>query len=165
MALCSTLACRCEHAPSIAHVKQQQTFWFDSPVEIGTLLAFKSFGSASACLAESHRDVHSKALLRVGRLLQVQEFFGDFVVLDSQHFCIPLPRPHVVLQPFSWDYANSTDAVTRMTEGLASLTLSLRRRFNIRCAHILACTLLQRQPLHQRSTTATSFTLQVHSVF
>jgi len=37
-----------------------------------------------------------------------------------------------VLQPFSWDYANSTDAVTRMTEGLASLTLSLRRRFNIR---------------------------------
>ncbi len=37
-----------------------------------------------------------------------------------------------MLQPFSWDYANSTDAVTRMTEGLASLTLSLRRRFNIR---------------------------------
>ena len=74
-------------------------------------------------------------------LLQVQEIFGDFVVLDSQHFCIPLPRPHVVLQPFSWDYANSTDAVTRMTEGLASLTLSLRRRFNIRCAHVcFACT-------------------------
>jgi len=63
---------------------------------------------------------------------QVQEFFGDFVVMDPQHFCIPLPRSHVVLQPFSWDYANSTDAVTRMTEGLASLTLSLRRRFNIR---------------------------------
>lgn len=63
------------------------------------------------------------------------------MVLDSQHFCIPLPRPHVVLQPFSWDYANSTDAVTRMTEGLASLTLSLRRRFNIRCVHVLACVL------------------------
>ena len=76
-------------------------------------------------------------------LLQVQEFFGDFVVLDSQHFCIPLPRPHVVLQPFSWDYANSTDAVTRMTEGLASLTLSLRRRFNIRSAHVpFACTFI-----------------------
>ena len=76
-------------------------------------------------------------------LLQVQEFFGDFVVMDSQHFCIPLPRPHVVLQPFSWDYANSTDAVTRMTEGLASLTLSLRRRFNIRCAPVPgACHLL-----------------------
>ena len=67
-------------------------------------------------------------------VLQVQEFFGDFVVLDPQHFCIPLSRPHVVLQPFTWDYANSTDAVTRMTEGLASLTLSLRRRFNIRYA-------------------------------
>ena len=81
----------------------------------------------------------SKVHTRVAQsrmLLQVQEFFGDFVVLDSQHFCIPLPRPHVVLQPFSWDYANSTDAVTRMTEGLASLTLSLRRRFNIRCAHV-----------------------------
>ena len=59
--------------------------------------------------------------------------------MDPQHFCIPLPRSHVVLQPFSWDYANSTDAVTRMTEGLASLTLSLRRRFNIRSV-ILAVT-------------------------
>lgn len=71
-------------------------------------------------------------MLKHLHVLQVQEFFGDFVVMDPQHFCIPLPRPHVVLQPFSWDYANSTDAVTRMTEGLASLTLSLRRRFNIR---------------------------------
>ena len=75
-------------------------------------------------------------LPKVLQLLQVQEFFGDFVVMDSQHFCVPLPRPHVVLQPFSWDYANSTDAVTRMTEGLASLTLSLRRRFSIRCCRI-----------------------------
>lgn len=68
---------------------------------------------------------------------QVQEFFGDFVVMDPQHFCIPLPRSHVVLQPFGWDYANSTDAVARMTEGLASLTLSLRRRFNIRWVALL----------------------------
>lgn len=71
----------------------------------------------------------------IARMWQVQEFFGDFVVMDPQHFCIPLPRPHVVLQPFGWDYANSTDAVARMTEGLASLTLSLRRRFNIRCPY------------------------------
>ena len=76
-------------------------------------------------------------------LLQVQEFFGDFVVMDPQHFCIPLPRPHVVLQPFNWDYANSTDAVTRMTEGLASLTLSLRRRFNIRHVLLFAITKLK----------------------
>lgn len=36
-------------------------------------------------------------------------------------------------QPFNWDYANATDAVGRMTEGLASLMLSLRRRFAVRC--------------------------------
>ena len=78
------------------------------------------------------RTIAKSASATAAFVLQVQEFFGDFVVMDPQHFCIPLPRSHVVLQPFSWDYANSTDAVTRMTEGLASLTLSLRRRFNIR---------------------------------
>ena len=63
---------------------------------------------------------------------QVQEFFGDFIVNDPHHFSVPILRPHVALQPFNWDYANSSDAVARMTEGLASLTLSLRRRFSIR---------------------------------
>ena len=63
---------------------------------------------------------------------QVQEFFGDFVVVDPHHVAVPVARPHVVLQPFAWDYANATDAVSRMTEGLASLMLSLRRRFAIR---------------------------------
>ena len=65
-------------------------------------------------------------------LAQVQEFFGDFVVLDPHHFSVPIGRPHVALQPFNWDYANGTEAVSRMTEGLASLMLSLRRRFAIR---------------------------------
>lgn len=65
--------------------------------------------------------------------MQVQEFFGDFVVIDPHHFALPLGRPHVALQPFNWDYSNATDAVSRMTEGLASLMLSLRRRFAIRC--------------------------------
>ncbi|KAK9816319.1 hypothetical protein WJX74_002302 [Apatococcus lobatus] len=63
---------------------------------------------------------------------QVQEFFGDFTVLDTHHFCIPISKPQVVMQPFSWEFANSTDAVGRMTEGLGSLILSLRRRFQIR---------------------------------
>lgn len=101
-------------------------------------------------------------------LLQVQEFFGDFVVLDSQHFCIPLPRPHVVLQPFSWDYANSTDAVTRMTEGLASLTLSLRRRFNIRSAHVpFACTftVLRNSHLIQHPGPGVVLCMLIHSDF
>ena len=35
---------------------------------------------------------------------QVQEFFGDFTVLDPHHFSVPVPRTHVVLQPFSWEF-------------------------------------------------------------
>ena len=62
----------------------------------------------------------------------VQEYFGDFVALDSHLFLVPVQRTHVVLQPFAWDYGNASDAVTRMTEGLASLMLSLRRRFTVR---------------------------------
>lgn len=67
-------------------------------------------------------------------VVQIQEFFGDFIVLDPHHFCIQVNRPghHITLQPFSWDYANSTEAVARMTEGLASVMLSVRRRFRIR---------------------------------
>ena len=37
---------------------------------------------------------------------QVQEFFGDFTVLDTHHFCIPISKPQVVMQPFSWEFAN-----------------------------------------------------------
>ena len=37
---------------------------------------------------------------------EVHEFFGDFSVLDPHHFCIPLPRPHVALQPFNFDFGN-----------------------------------------------------------
>jgi hypothetical protein len=64
--------------------------------------------------------------------VQVQEYFGDFIALEAHHFMVPLPRPHLALQPFAWDFANSSDAVARMTEGVASLMLSLRRRFLIR---------------------------------
>ncbi|EIE27427.1 SM/Sec1-family protein [Coccomyxa subellipsoidea C-169] len=65
-------------------------------------------------------------------VFQVQEFFGDFAVLDPHHFAVPVLQNHVTLQPFTWDYGRSTDAVARMTEGLASLMLSLRRRFAVR---------------------------------
>ena len=37
---------------------------------------------------------------------QVQEFFGDFQVLDPHHFAVPLPRPYIALQPFNWEYGN-----------------------------------------------------------
>ena len=64
--------------------------------------------------------------------LQVQEYFGDFMALEGHHFQVPLSRPHLAMQPFSWDFGNSSDAISRMTEGVASLMLSLRRRFHIR---------------------------------
>ena len=37
-------------------------------------------------------------------VFQVQEFFGDFTVLDPHHFALPLQPNHVTLQPFTWDY-------------------------------------------------------------
>lgn len=63
---------------------------------------------------------------------QVQEFFGDWVALEGHHFLVPLQRPHLALQPFAWDFGNSSDAIARMTEGVAALMLSLRRRFLVR---------------------------------
>lgn len=63
----------------------------------------------------------------------MHELFGDFVALEPHHFLVPLARPHLAMQPFSWDFGNSSDAISRMTEGVASLMLSLRRRFTIRC--------------------------------
>ena len=55
------------------------------------------------------------------------------MALEAHHFVVPLPRPHLALQPFAWDFGNSSDAIGRMTEGVAALMLSLRRRFLIRC--------------------------------
>ena len=69
---------------------------------------------------------------------QVQEYFGDFIALEPHHFLVPLPRTHLAMQPFAWDFGNSSDAVARMTEGVASLVLSLRRRFLIRCVRWVA---------------------------
>ncbi len=68
------------------------------------------------------------------RRVAVQEFFGDFVALDGHHFSVPVSRPACLLQPFNWDVASCSEAVDRMTEGLAAVALSLRRRFTIRFA-------------------------------
>ena len=62
-----------------------------------------------------------------------QEFFGDFIALDGHHFSVPVARPACLLQPLNWDVASCSEGVDRMTEGLAALALSLRRRFTIRC--------------------------------
>ena len=37
-------------------------------------------------------------------IYQVQEFFGDFTVLDPHHFAVPIQQNQVTLQPFTWDY-------------------------------------------------------------
>ena len=37
-------------------------------------------------------------------IYQVQEFFGDFAVLDPHHFAVPIQQNQVTLQPFTWDY-------------------------------------------------------------
>lgn len=64
----------------------------------------------------------------------VHEVFGDFVVLDHHHALIPLVagKPHMALAPMSWDFGESAAMLNRLTEGLASLMLSLRRRFQVR---------------------------------
>jgi len=86
--------------------------------------------SSVRCLHPASRSrVHCHLLVP-----QVQEYFGDWVALEGHHFLVPLPRPHLVLQPFAWDFGNSSDAIARMTEGVAALMLSLRRRFLIRWA-------------------------------
>ena len=79
-------------------------------------------------LASPHTRLAASRLSRP----QVQEFFGDWVALEGHHFLVPLQRPHLALQPFAWDFGNSSDAIARMTEGVAALMLSLRRRFLIR---------------------------------
>ena len=38
------------------------------------------------------------------RVVQVQEFFGDFAVLDPHHFAVQLPKPAAALQPLSSSY-------------------------------------------------------------
>lgn len=40
---------------------------------------------------------------------QVQELYGDVVVLDPHHFVVPLARAHVLLQPFNWEYGHRCD--------------------------------------------------------
>lgn len=62
----------------------------------------------------------------------VQEAFGDFIPLEAHHVVVPLLRPHLALAPMAWDFGASSDMVTRLTEGVAALALSLRRRFSVR---------------------------------
>lgn len=67
------------------------------------------------------------------RVASVTEAFGDFEPVEPHHFAVPPPRGAApLLAPAAWDYAAATDALTRCTEGVASVLLSLRRRFVVR---------------------------------
>eukprot|EP00873_Tetraselmis_striata_P029241 jgi/Tetstr1/449505/TSEL_036594.t1 len=72
-------------------------------------------------------DADTKELIQ-----QVQEFYGDFEALEPHHFSVPVPHHSVVFQPFSWDYGKSTAIQDRLVEGLASLSMALRKRPTIR---------------------------------
>ena len=62
----------------------------------------------------------------------IHEAYGDFIALEPHHAAVPLPRPHMALAPPSWDFGASSDVISRLTEGLASIVLSLRRRFTVK---------------------------------
>mmetsp|Transcript_4745 Transcript_4745/g.13162 ORF Transcript_4745/g.13162 Transcript_4745/m.13162 type:complete len:582 (-) Transcript_4745:177-1922(-) len=65
---------------------------------------------------------------------QVQEFYGDYEALEGHHFSVPVGKQnnHVLYQPFSWDFGKSTQLLDRLVEGLASLSMSMRKRPIIR---------------------------------
>ncbi len=50
-------------------------------------------------------------------VFQVQEFFGDFAVLDPHHFAVPIIQNHVTLQPFTWDYGRRYGVLTFIVLG------------------------------------------------
>lgn len=62
----------------------------------------------------------------------VKEMFLDYVALDEHHFYIPLGNPWMSFAPSHLDFGASSDMVDRITEGIASVMLSLRHRFQIR---------------------------------
>lgn len=82
----------------------------------------------------------------------VLESFGDFIALEPHHFVALLPRPFFAMIPPSWDYSRSSDATSRMTEGIAALMLSLRRRFTVRYQRNSDATQRLARSLHHLTT-------------
>lgn len=74
-------------------------------------------------LAEA--DVHE-------RIREVKEVCMDYVALDGHHFIVPLGNPWMSFAPAHVDFGASSDIVDRITEGIASVMLSMRHRFQIR---------------------------------
>lgn len=62
----------------------------------------------------------------------VREAFGDYIAVDAHHFCVPLAHSYMSFAPPHVDFSASSDMVDRITEGVASVLLSLRSKFQIR---------------------------------
>jgi vacuolar protein sorting-associated protein 45 len=65
---------------------------------------------------------------------RLQEFYGDFLVLDVHHFMVPVPCNDILINPraASVSGASEFEAIDRLVQGLSALFLALRRRPIIR---------------------------------
>ena len=59
------------------------------------------------------------------KVTQVQEFFGDFAVLDPHHFAIQLPKPAAALQPLGSNYNDRCAASFHVIWGSGGLEIFL----------------------------------------
>eukprot|EP00898_Chlorokybus_atmophyticus_P001079 jgi/Chlat1/1972/Chrsp158S02282 len=63
---------------------------------------------------------------------QVQEYFADYLAMDSNHLTLNLPNNHVCMAPVKWDAHVFQPAMDRMLEGILSVLLSLKKQPIIR---------------------------------
>ncbi|XP_071732320.1 vacuolar protein sorting-associated protein 45 homolog [Rutidosis leptorrhynchoides] len=63
---------------------------------------------------------------------QVQEFFADFVAIDTYHFTLNTPANHMYMLPAVIDPPNLQSYCDRIVDGLAALFLSFKKRPVIR---------------------------------
>lgn len=65
-------------------------------------------------------------------VMSVQEVYGDFIALEGHHAVIPVPASHLAISASSTEYGRSADMVARLTEGISSMMMAMRRKFKIR---------------------------------
>ncbi|KAJ4831823.1 vacuolar protein sorting-associated protein 45 [Turnera subulata] len=65
-------------------------------------------------------------------VMQVQEYYADFVALDPYHFTLNIPQNHMYMLPAVVDPPGLQHFCDRVVDGLAALFLSFKRRPVIR---------------------------------
>ncbi|KAG7943055.1 hypothetical protein I3843_15G020100 [Carya illinoinensis] len=63
---------------------------------------------------------------------QVQEFYADFVAIDTYHFTLNVPSNHIYMLPAVVDPSNLQHFCDRVVDGIAAIFLALKRRPIIR---------------------------------